>query len=308
MLPDPKLKPAYEKIVWLYVYRDFSKSPADLAAERVSLRLGMTSYPQHLLVDPSTLEILADTTRTVEGFLAAADRTHVRGRGEGSADRIQKAEARAEALEKSGAVPAARKALSDDDIVVRYRAIQILSEKDPKAVAAEAEALLATPNDPFRFEVCRALKKAADPKAARVLETVLAEPKESLNPNVLRIEAAGALGACGDAASVKPSPPSPRPASGGTAAPASRSTRWPRSRSGRRPPEPPRRLRRRLPEARDGGVRARGHRGARPPRPRRAHGRHREEGRLPRRVRREGARAAPEGVVTRAPPDPPRKS
>lgn len=203
MLPDPKLKPAYEKIVWLYVYRDFSKSPADLAAERVSLRLGMTSYPQHLLVDPSTLEILADTTRTVEGFLAAADRTHVRGRGEGSADRIQKAEARAEALEKSGAVPAARKALSDDDIVVRYRAIQILSEKDPKAVAAEAEALLATPNDPFRFEVCRALKKAADPKAARVLETVLAEPKESLNPNVLRIEAAGALGACGDPASVK---------------------------------------------------------------------------------------------------------
>ena len=202
LLPDPQLKPAYERIVWLYVYRDFSKSPADLAAERVALRLGMTAYPQHLLVDPSSLGILADTGRSVASFLGAVERTKAE-RGEGAAARIRKAEARAEALEKSGAVAAARKALLDEDIVVRYRAIQILAEKEPKAVAADAEALLATPNDPFRFEVCRALKKAADGQAARVLERILAEPKESLNPNVLRIEAGGALGACGDALSVK---------------------------------------------------------------------------------------------------------
>jgi hypothetical protein len=202
LLPSPDLKPAYEKVVWLYVYRDFSKSPEDLAAERVSLRLGMTAYPQHLLLDPSSLEILGDTGRSVASFLGAVDRAKAQ-RGEGAAKRIREAEERALALEKSGAVAAARKALADDDIVVRYRAIQILAEKEPKAVAADAEALLATPNDPFRFEVCRALKKAADGQAARVLERVLAEPGRSLNPNVLRIEAAGALGACGDTSSVK---------------------------------------------------------------------------------------------------------
>jgi hypothetical protein len=44
---------------------------------------------------------------------------------------------------------------------------------------------------------------AADGQAARVLERVLQRPGESLNPNVLRIEAAGALGVCGGASSVK---------------------------------------------------------------------------------------------------------
>jgi hypothetical protein len=202
LLPDPALKPAYDRIVWLYVYRDFSKSPTDLAAERVSLRLGMTSYPQTLLVDPSSLEILADTGRAVPGFLAAVERTKVR-KGEGATARIRDAEERAAALEKSGSVAAAKKGLADEDIVVRYRAIQILSEKDPKSLVPAAEALLATPNDPFRFEVCRALRKAEDGQVARALERVLAEPKESLNPNVLRIEAAGALSACGDKESVK---------------------------------------------------------------------------------------------------------
>jgi hypothetical protein len=201
LLPNPDLKPAYDKIVWLYVYRDFSKSPADLAAERVSLRLGMTSYPQLLLVDPSSLEILADTGREVPGFLRAVGRTKVR-KGEGAAARIRDAEKRASRLEASGSVAAAKEALADEDIVVRYRAIQILSQKEPKAIAADAEALLAVPNDPFRFEVCDALGKAADGQAARVLDHVLAEPKESLNPNVLRIRAASALGACGDKESV----------------------------------------------------------------------------------------------------------
>jgi hypothetical protein len=202
LLPSPDLKPAYEKVVWLYVYRDFGKSPADLAAERVALRLGMTAYPQHLLVDPSSLEILADTGRSVASFLGAVERAKA-GRGSGAAARIRAAEERAAALEKGGSVAAARKALSDEDIVVRYRAIQILAEKEPKAVAADAGALLATPNDPFRFEVCRALRKAGDGQATPALERILEKPEKSLNPNVLRMEAAGALAACGGASSVK---------------------------------------------------------------------------------------------------------
>jgi hypothetical protein len=228
LLPSPDLKPAYDKVVWLYVFRDFSGSPADLAAERVSLRLGMTAYPQHLLVDPASMEILADTGRSVESFLAAVGRAKA-AKGEGAATRIREAEERAAALEKSGSVAAARKALADEDIVVRYRAIRILSEKEPKAVAADAEALLATPNDPFRFEVCRALKKAGDVQASGALERLLAEPKQSLNPNVLRIEASGALSACGDAASLKAPPPT-----GGTASPALPWMRSPRSGSARR--------------------------------------------------------------------------
>jgi len=202
LLPNPKLAPAYDKVVWLYVYRDFSGNDADRAAERVSLRLGMTAYPQHLLVDPGSLKILADTGRSVESFLAAVGRTRVEGRSAGAAERIVEAEARAAALEKSRSTRAAKKALDDPDIVVRYRAVQILAEKEPRALAADAERLLATPNDPFRFEVCRALAKAPDARHRGVLEALLAEPKESLNPNVLRIEAAKALGACGDGGSV----------------------------------------------------------------------------------------------------------
>jgi len=202
LLPDPKLAPAYEKVVWLYVYRDFSGNDADRAAERVSLRLGMTAYPQHLLVDPGTLAILADTGRSVESFLAAVGRTRVEGRSAGAAERIVEADARAATLGKSRSAKAAKKALDDPDLVVRYRAVQILAEKEPRAIAADAERLLATPNDPFRFEVCRALAKAPDAKNRRPLEALLAAPEASLNPNVLRIEAAKALGACGDAPSV----------------------------------------------------------------------------------------------------------
>ena len=63
LLPLAELKPAYDRAVWLYVYRDFSGNDADRAAEDVCLRLGMTSYPQHFLLHPESLEDLADTGR-----------------------------------------------------------------------------------------------------------------------------------------------------------------------------------------------------------------------------------------------------
>ena len=74
MLPREELKPAFGKAVWLWVYRDFSANEADRAAERVQIRFGVTSYPQHFLVDPYSLEELADATRAVPSFLAAFDR------------------------------------------------------------------------------------------------------------------------------------------------------------------------------------------------------------------------------------------
>ena len=205
MLPNAALKPVYGKAVWLYVYRDFSKSPADLAADRVCLRLGMSSYPQHFLVDPSTLERLADTGREPAGFVAAMNRVHVRAaESMESAKRLREADERAAALEKSAAPAAARKALTDPDLLVRIRAVEILADKDPEGLVAGAADLLRVPNDAFRYLVCEGLRKAARPEAARPLEALLKDPGESLNPNVVRIRAAEALGACGDAASVEP--------------------------------------------------------------------------------------------------------
>jgi hypothetical protein len=96
----------------------------------------------------------------------------------------------------------AKRSLFDDDIVVRFRALDLLGDRDPKAVAARAEDLLAVPNDPFRYEVCRAVAKAGEARAVSALEAIVRAPKDSANPNVLRIEAVKALGACGNAGSV----------------------------------------------------------------------------------------------------------
>ena len=204
MLPRIELKPTYDRIVWLYLFRDFSGSDADLAAERVCLRLGFTSYPQHHLIHPESLERLTSTGRSIESFLAAVGRTKVNTSPTDSrVDSVRMADTRAALLKKSGSVGQAEKALADDDVLVRIRAVEILAEKKPGAIAKRAEALLETPNDPLRYAVCKALEKAGDLKGARALEAVAREPRDSLNPNVLRIHAVRALGACGDANSLE---------------------------------------------------------------------------------------------------------
>ncbi|MHC4469686.1 MAG: HEAT repeat domain-containing protein [Planctomycetota bacterium] len=203
MLPRAELEPVYDEIVWLYVYRDFSGSPEDRAAERLCLRLGLTSYPQHLLIHPESLERLGSTGRKLSSFLAAVKRVRVApAKSLAAVERIEEAEKRAATLERSRSVKKAAKALLDPDVVVRFVALGIVSERAPKEVAERAKELLAVPHDPFRFEVCRALAKARDPRAARPLEGVVEKPVASLNPNVLRIRAVEALGACGDEASV----------------------------------------------------------------------------------------------------------
>jgi hypothetical protein len=204
LLPRAELAPAYGKAIWLYLYRDFSGSPADKAAERTCLRLGLTSYPQHHLVHPETLERMADTGRVLDGFLAAMDRTKVKpAENLAAAQRLKEADARAASLEASGSLDEARKAIADADPLVRIRALEILVAKDPGAVVPRAEALLATPNDPLRFLACEALKKAAKSAAAKALAETVRDPKGSLNPNVLRMKCVEALGTCGDAASVE---------------------------------------------------------------------------------------------------------
>lgn len=203
MLPNRALRPVYDKIVWVYVYRDFSRRGQDRDAERTSWRFGVTSWPQLFLADPVSLEILAHTGRKPESFLAAVERTKVdKTRSRAALEKTRAGEERADKLEKGGSLKLARKGIDDDDIVVRYLSLRILAKKDPKAVAARARELLAVPNDPFRYEVCAVLGKRADRKAKGALEALVTEPRESLNPNVLRICAVRALSTCGDAESV----------------------------------------------------------------------------------------------------------
>ncbi|MBI3272714.1 MAG: HEAT repeat domain-containing protein [Planctomycetes bacterium] len=203
MLPDKALAPAYNRVIWVWVYRDFKKSPEDRAAERVELRFGVTAYPMHFLVDPGTLEELADTGREVKGFLQAVERAKPRPAAAGVAarmvEKVRAAEARARELEERPTVELARERLGDDDVVVRLRALEVLQEVAPAVVAERAVELLAVSNDAFRFEVCRALRKAGSAQAAPALRALLEHPPgESRNPNALRCEAATALGSCGD--------------------------------------------------------------------------------------------------------------
>jgi hypothetical protein len=204
LLPNPALKKTWDRLVWVYVYRDFSKSEADKKAERILLRMGVTSWPQLLLADPGSLEILGHTGRSVESFLKAVERVRVEKRTSAAAvDRAREAEAEARKLARRRSVREAEKALAADDIVLRRAALRVLASRAPRKLAPRATELLKVPNDPFRFEVCKALEDAADPGAADALETLLTDETEgSLNPNVLRIRAVAALARCGGAGSV----------------------------------------------------------------------------------------------------------
>lgn len=203
MLPNRALRPAYDQVVWVYVYRDFSRKGQDKDAERTSWRFGVTSWPQLFLADPASLKILAHTGRKPESFLAAVERTKVeKTRSEDVLERTRAAEERADKLEQGGSSKLAKAGIDDDDIVVRYLSLRILATKAPKVVVARARELLAVCNDPFRYEVCAVLGKHGDGDAKEALEAVVKSPAESLNPNVLRICAVRALTACGDARSV----------------------------------------------------------------------------------------------------------
>ena len=204
MLPNPQLKAEYDKVIWVYVYRDFSKSEADRAAERISLRFGVTSWPQLFLVDPSSMKILKHTGRQVESFQRAVGAANVSRRMPLKfADRLAAAEARAIALEKKPSVKLATAGIDDEDIVVRTRALEYLAEKKPAIIAKRAHELLEVPNDPFRYAVCKVLQEAKAGDARKPLESIVADPKPSLNPNVLRIRAVQALSTCGNAQSVE---------------------------------------------------------------------------------------------------------
>lgn len=203
LLSDAKLAAHYDDVVWMYLFQDFSGSEADRAAERVAIRFGITSWPQHFLVDPRTLEVLADTGRSLESFQRAVERAQPADDGPVTTESLRAADALAEQLEQETDATTARERLQHDDVVVRYRALQRMLEQDPDSVVAAADALLAAPHDQIRFQVCTLLARAGDARAKPRLEALLRTPEPSKNPNVLRLHCVRALARCGDAGSIE---------------------------------------------------------------------------------------------------------
>ncbi|MFO1076420.1 MAG: hypothetical protein U1E73_01695 [Planctomycetota bacterium] len=112
-----------------------------------------------------------------------------------------------EAERKRFTRPATDILLGKHHLVVRLRALRLLAKAAPATVAEQAAALLAEPNDPFRFEVLGVL---VETKAPGLTPTLLAMfggaggRVPSGNPNVLRIKIAQCLGAFGDASAIPP--------------------------------------------------------------------------------------------------------
>jgi hypothetical protein len=203
LLSDPALAKSHDDVVWMYLFQDFSKNEEDRAAERVAIRFGISSWPQHFLVDPFTLKTLADTGRSLDSFTAAVRRTKVeKTEPEPSAADFAAFDALARSLEKEESVTLAQKHLQHADVVVGYRAVQIVAKKAPAVLVKASASLLTSPNDQIRYAVCDALASEGDTGAREPLQAILREPGASRNPNVLRIHAVKALARCGDASSL----------------------------------------------------------------------------------------------------------
>lgn len=239
MLPNPALKPWYDRVVWLFVSRNFKSDAKDLEALRTHERFGISSWPQMIVFDPIDDRVLLDPPRDLAGFVAAFERgvAHTAGRAPNTgvtpahgalrdllaADERPMDErladrnpiARAVALEDLAAGEAlsaatlakvqAILARPDEDVVVYLRALRLCAERRPDAVLARARELLAIDNDPLRYEVLELVRAHPDPALAPVLNRLFADAGHgvpSRNPNVLRMRTAPCLGAAGDAASI----------------------------------------------------------------------------------------------------------
>ncbi|QTN32054.1 thioredoxin family protein [Akkermansiaceae bacterium] len=197
LLSDPKLAEFYDDVIWMYLFQDFSGSEADRAAQRVALRFGISAYPQHFLVDPYSLEVIADTDRSLASFSAAVKSAKVGEAGALTHELLRKADARAVEVETNLTDGRAIAALGDPDVVVRLLALRHLKDSKPEAIAAKAAELLAIPNDHIRFLVCEVLAESGGAEHEESLLPLVRDPVGSKNPNVMRMKAVQALGKLG---------------------------------------------------------------------------------------------------------------
>lgn len=203
LLSQKELASSYGDVVWMYLFQDFSKSDEDRAAERVAIRFGISSWPQHFLVDPFTLEVIADTGRSLESFRAAVKSVRVKKtEASPSPADFKLHDDLAAALEANADLALATKHLMHEDVVVRYRAVQVLAKKKPEVLTKESGRLLASDNDQIRYLVCDALTESGTVGAKDALGAVVKDTGKSKNPNVLRMHAVQALAKCGDKSSL----------------------------------------------------------------------------------------------------------
>lgn len=239
MLPNAALKPWYDRVVWLFVSRNFKEDAKDREALRTHDRFGISSWPQMIVFDPIDDRVLLDPPRDLKGFVRAFERATAQTKGrapgagitaahraladlaEGDARpallRLDDANpvVRAGALEELAAsqpVPAeavskaaAILAEPDQDVVVYLRALRLCAKQQPERVLRRARALLAIDNDPLRYEVLQLIAAQPQPALAPVLDNLFAAAGRevaSRNPNVLRMRTAACLGASGDAGSI----------------------------------------------------------------------------------------------------------
>ncbi|MEZ5964072.1 MAG: hypothetical protein R3F56_09530 [Planctomycetota bacterium] len=242
LLPNPALKPWYDRVVWLFVSRNFKEDDKDREALRTHERFGISSWPQMIVFDPVDDRVLLDPPRDLRGFVRAFEQAvaHTEGRAPGAGvtaahralrdvgrpdagdDRSPAARlddpnpiVRAVALEELAALdPLPRGALAeaeailgrqDEDVVVYLRALRLCAKRRPEAALSRAANLLAVANDPLRYEVLELLAARPQPALAAILNRLFAQAGAevpSRNPNVLRMRTAPCLGACGDAQSI----------------------------------------------------------------------------------------------------------
>lgn len=239
LLPNPALKPWYDRVVWLFVSRNFKGDATDLEALRTHERFGISSWPQMIVFDPIDDRVLLDPPRDLAGFVAAFGRgvAQTKGRAPNAgvtpahsamrdlvgADERPMAERLADpnpiacavALERLATDEAVSEATlarvlailerPDEDVVVYLRALRVCARRRPEAVLARARQLLAIDNDPLRYEILDLVRAHPEPALAPVLNRLFADAGSgvpSRNPNVLRMRTAPCLGAAGDAASI----------------------------------------------------------------------------------------------------------
>lgn len=204
LLSNTELSSSYDDVIWMYLFQDFSHSEADRAAERVAIRFGISSWPQHFLIDPKNLKVIGDTQRRLKTFRAAVASVKL---GDSavvpSLRALTEADHLAEQLEVKQDAEQALALLGHEDVVVRYRAIEILADKKPEEIVKRAGPLLAVEHDQTRYAVCAVLAEFGDESTAPALEAIVRDPGKSRNPNVARIRAVQALASCGTAESLK---------------------------------------------------------------------------------------------------------
>lgn len=208
LLPSAELKPYYDKVVWLWVYRCFKKDADDLAAERVMNRFGQSMYPQLFFTDGAGA-LLVESGRTVDAFKSAADKAisampkpeaaiapliarmnearSLLAKGkQNAAHKLLKefklddpAEFGLEARELLGVAPATEKDLDDPDPDRRADALDLCLAKAAPA-SKEAAALLKDPDADVRMRAVRYLAKVAPDRIAAAFGDLVADRMDAI--------------------------------------------------------------------------------------------------------------------------------